>query len=148
MKKSFEPLHNAWEGVKSHKLRSSLTILGIVIGVASVIALMSIGRGAQASILSNIESLGSNLITISPGAVSEFGVRGASGSAASLTLEDAEAIAEGVSYVDVVVPTSSSYMQLVAGDENLNAQVMGITPEYQQAYENLDISSGSFITAP
>ena len=65
MKKWLEPLSNAWEGVKTHKLRSSLTILGIVIGVAAVIALMSIGRGVQTQILSQIESMGSDVITVS-----------------------------------------------------------------------------------
>ncbi len=67
MKKWFEPFSTAWVGVATHKLRSSLTILGIVIGVAAVIALMSIGRGATADILANIEGMGSDLITISPG---------------------------------------------------------------------------------
>ena len=64
MKKWFEPLASAWVGVVTHKLRSFLTMLGIVIGVAAVIALMSIGRGAEADIISRIESLGSDLIFI------------------------------------------------------------------------------------
>jgi len=69
MKRWLEPLSTAWVGVATHKLRSFLTILGIVIGVAAVISLMSIGKGATAEILSRIESMGSNLITIRPGAV-------------------------------------------------------------------------------
>ena len=90
MKRWLESLVNAWEGAKAHKLRSSLTILGIVIGVAAVISLMSIGRGTQAQILSNIESLGSNLITISPGMTFQRGgVMGPVGSATTLTFEDA-----------------------------------------------------------
>ena len=68
MKKWFEPLVTAWEGVRTHKLRSSLTILGIVIGVAAVISLMAIGKGATADIISRIESIGSDLIIIYPGA--------------------------------------------------------------------------------
>ena len=109
MKRWLEPLFTAWEGAKAHKLRSSLTILGIVIGVAAVISLMSIGRGTQAQILSNIESLGSNLITISPGMTFERGgVMGPTGSASTLTLEDATAIAEQVPYVAAVAPYSSS----------------------------------------
>jgi putative ABC transport system permease protein len=145
MKKWFEPLFSAWEGVKSHKLRSSLTILGIVIGIASVIALMSIGRGVQTSILSQVESLGSDLVLIYPGATTYGGVRSAAGSAATLTLEDAEAISEQVPNVTSVVPSSSASLQLVFGEENTRAQITGITPEYQEAY-NLETTAGAFIT--
>jgi putative ABC transport system permease protein len=145
VKKWLEPLFNAWEGVKTHKLRSSLTILGIVIGIAAVIALMSIGRGVETQILSQIESMGSDVITIYPGSISERGVAGAGGSATTLTLEDAEAIEEQVDYVDLVVPYSSANQQLIVGGENANAQVIGTTPEYQDVY-NLEIASGVFIS--
>ncbi len=70
MKKWLEPLDTAWVGIVTHKLRSFLTILGIVIGVGAVISLMSIGKGAEADILARIGSLGSDLITIRPGATS------------------------------------------------------------------------------
>ena len=76
------------------KLRSSLTVLGIVIGVAAVISLMSIGRGAQASITEMIQSLGTNLLFVQPGASSFGGIFFGQGSASTLTLEDAEAIAD------------------------------------------------------
>jgi len=145
VKKWLEPLANAWEGIRTHKLRSSLTILGIVIGVAAVIALMSIGRGVQTQILSQIESMGSNIITVSPGSVTERGIAGAGGSAATLTLEDAEAISEQVPYVAAVAPYSTAFQQLIVGGENVNAQVMGVTPEYQEA-NNLDTSAGVFIS--
>jgi putative ABC transport system permease protein len=146
VKRWLEPLFTAWEGARTHKLRSSLTILGIVIGVAAVISLMSIGRGTQAQILSNIESLGSNLITVSPGMSSERGgVMGPTGSATTLTLEDATAIAEQVPYVAAVAPYSSSNQQLVFGSENVNAQVIGVTPAYQETY-NLDTAQGTFIS--
>jgi len=145
MKRWLEPLLNAWEGVRTHKLRSSLTILGIVIGVAAVIALMSIGKGVQTQILSQIESMGSNVITISPGAVTERGVVGGGGSSFTLTLEDAEAIAEQVPYVAAVAPYSSSNQQLIVGGENLNARVIGVTPEYQDA-NNLYTTAGIFIS--
>ncbi|MDD4985247.1 MAG: ABC transporter permease [Dehalococcoidales bacterium] len=145
MKKLLEPLANAWQGARTHKLRSSLTILGIVIGVAAVIALMSIGRGVQAGILSNIESLGSNLITVTPAMSYERGgVMGVS-SMATLTSEDAAAISEQVSQVSAVAPFSSSNQQLVYGSENVNAQVIGVTPEYQAAY-NLETAEGAFIS--
>ena len=145
MKRWLEPLFTAWEGARTHKLRSSLTILGIVIGVAAVIALMSIGRGVQSQILSQIESMGSDVITVSPGAVTERGVMGAGGSASTLTLEDAEAISEQVPYVAAVAPYSSTNQQLIVGNENLNAQVIGVTPEYQDA-NNLYTTAGIFIS--
>ncbi len=145
MKKWFEPLSAAWVGVISHKLRSFLTILGIVIGVAAVIALMSIGRGAEAEIVSRFETLGSDLILVRPGARMQGGVRSAAGSTATLTLEDAAAIAEQVPYLTSVAPSFSRSLQLVVGGENMNTQVTGITTEYLQAL-NLKVADGSFIS--
>lgn len=146
MKKWFEPFSTAWVGLATHKLRSFLTILGIVIGVGAVISLMSIGKGAEADILSRIGSLGSDLITIRPGAVTGFGgVRGAAGSAASLTLEDAEAISEQVPYVSAVAPSYSKNLQLVVGSNNMNASVTGVTAEYKQV-NNLELTNGTFFT--
>ncbi len=145
MKKWFEPLSTAWVGVVTHKLRSLLTILGIVIGVAAVISLMSIGRGAEARIISNIESMGSDLITITPGALTFGGVRSASGGVATLTMEDAEAIAEQVPYVNSVAPSYTTSLQLVVGSENMNAQVTGVTPEYMPT-RNLELANGTFFS--
>ena len=145
MKKWFEPFSTAWVGVTSHKLRSSLTILGIVIGIAAVISLMSIGKGAEADILSRIETLGSDLITIRSGAVTVGGVRSAAGSATRLTVKDAEAIAEQVPYISSVAPLYSSNLQLIVGSQNMNTQVTGTTPQYVEAY-NLSTSSGSFFS--
>ena len=147
MKQWFEPLSTAWVGVVTHKLRSFLTMLGIVIGVGAVIALMSVGKGSEASIVSSIGSLGSNLVTISPGAsVGPGGFRSAPGSVQTLTQEDAEAIAEQVDYVDIVAPSDSTNLQLVVGGENMNARITGVPVEYMQAY-NLNVASGSFFTA-
>jgi putative ABC transport system permease protein len=145
MKRLFEFLSTAWTGVATHKLRSFLTILGIVIGVAAVIVLMSIGKGAQAEIISRIQGLGSNLITISPGATTFEGVRTAAGSATTLTLEDATALSEQLQYVDSVAPSYSRGIQLVVAGKNMNARVTGITPDYMQAY-NLKLTSGAFIS--
>jgi len=146
MKKWFEPLITAWVGVATHKLRSFLTILGIVIGVAAVITLMSIGKGAEADILSRIGSLGSDLITVRPGAVTGFGgVRGATGGATTLTLEDAAAISQEVPYVSAVAPSYSQNLQLVVGSKNTNASVTGVTAEYMQV-NNLELASGTFFT--
>jgi len=146
MKKWLDPLANAWEGIRTHKLRSSLTILGIVIGVAAVISLMSIGRGAQAEILSHIESMGSDLVTISPGAsIDRGGVKGAAGSTQTLTMEDAEVIAEQTPYIASLAPSYLSNLQLVVGGENMNTSVTGTTPAYIEV-TNLEIASGSFFS--
>jgi len=145
MRKWFEPLTTAWVGIVTHKLRSSLTILGIVIGVAAVISLMSIGKGAEADILSRIGSLGSNLITIRSGATSFGGIRGAAGSASSLTLEDAEAIAAQVPYVSAVAPSYSRSLQLVAAGNNMNASINGVTADYASV-SDLGLASGVFFS--
>ena len=146
MKRWFEPFSTAWVGVATHKLRSFLTILGIVIGVAAVITLMSIGRGAEAEIISRIESVGSDLITIRPGASIGFGgIRGAAGSTNTLTQEDAVAISEQVAYIDLVAPTYSKALQLVVGGENMNASVTGVPPQYQEV-QNLEIANGAFFS--
>jgi putative ABC transport system permease protein len=146
MKKWFEPVTTAWTGIISHKLRSILTILGIVIGVAAVIALMSIGKGTEQSIISGIEGLGTNLLFIQPGFTSQSGgVRGAMGSSQSLTVEDAEAIKEQISNINYVSPVSNSFSQIVAGSENINSRVIGITPEYQEMF-NMELDYGVFIS--
>ncbi len=145
MKRWFEPFSTAWVGIATHKLRSSLTILGIVIGVAAVISLMSIGKGAQADILARIGSLGSDLITIRPGGFTSGGVRSAAGSATSLTLEDAAAIKEQVPYVSAVAPSYSRSLQLIVGSNNMNSSVFGVTTEYRQV-SNLKLASGAFFS--
>ncbi|MFC1937430.1 ABC transporter permease [Chloroflexota bacterium] len=145
MKKWFNFFATVWLGLSTHKLRSFLTILGVVIGVASVITLMSIGRGATAQILANIESMGSDRITISPGAFTFGGVRSAAGSVQTLTQEDAAAISEQVAHIDLVAPTYSSRLQLVVGGKNTNAQVTSVPQRYQEI-QNLEIASGAFFS--
>jgi len=140
MKKWLEPFSTAWVGVATHKLRSFLTILGIVIGVAAVIALMSIGRGAEAQIISNIESMGSGLVTISPGARTFGGVKSAVN---TLTMEDGEAIAGQIDNISAISSSYSSSLQLVVGAQNMRAQVTGVTPEYMSV-NNLELADGTF----
>jgi putative ABC transport system permease protein len=141
MKKLFNPLATAWTAVVTHKLRSFLTILGVVIGVAAVIILMSVGKGTEATILSNLSNLGANMIMIRPGSSSQGGIRGGVGSGSTLTLEDAQAIADNVTNINGVSPTTNSGMQVVAGNQNMNVQIVGITTSYLEL-NNIQIASG------
>ncbi|MFC1902068.1 ABC transporter permease [Chloroflexota bacterium] len=143
MKKWVNFFNNVWLGLSTHKLRSFLTILGVVIGVASVITLMSIGQGTQERILSNIQSIGTDLVDIRPGARTFGGVRSAA--ANTLTMEDAEAIARQVSNISAVAPTYSSNLQVVAGSNNMNSSVTGVTPEYWEV-QNYEMASGAFLS--
>jgi putative ABC transport system permease protein len=145
MKRWSDAFSTIWLGITTHKLRSFLTMLGIVIGVAAVIALMSIGKGTTANILANIQRMGANLITISPGASTIGGVRSAGGATRTLTLEDAQAISEQVSNIAALSPISSSNMQMVVGSKNTNAQVSGVSPQYFKV-SNLKVTRGSVFT--
>src|SRR5512142_668701 len=87
-----ESIRIALRSLGANKLRAGLTMLGVIIGVAAVIALVSIGRGASAAITSQIQSIGTNLLFVTPGSSQQGGVRGAQGSAATLTLEDGQAL--------------------------------------------------------
>ena len=134
--------------IASNKLRASLTLLGIIIGVAAVISLMSIGRGAQQAITSRIESLGTNLLFVRPGSSTTGGVNAGQGSAATLTLDDAYALADPTFAPDVqyVAPELSSNAQIKAGVNNTATRIIGATPEYS-IVRNYPIASGQFITA-
>ena len=132
--------------VSANKTRSGLTILGIVIGIGSVIAMISIGQGATGSIEENIQSMGSNLLTVMPGFQRSFSqVSGSRGSAQTLTIEDAEAILSQVSFVLAVAPQTSSRYQIVAEGDNTNTQVIGTTASYA-TIRNIEIEQGSFIS--
>jgi putative ABC transport system permease protein len=146
MKNIFSPLATAWTAVVTHKLRSFLTILGVVIGIAAVIILMSVGNGVQASILNNFSNLGANLITVSPGSTTSGGVRGGFGSASTLTLEDAQAIAANVTNINGVSPTSNAGMQVVAGNQNMRVQITGITMGYFDINSSIEVEAGNYIT--
>jgi len=121
-----------------------LTILGVVIGVAAVIILMSVGKGTSSRILSSLTSLGTNMIFMQPGFTTTSGVRGAFGSGPSLTYEDAEAISNEVPNIAAVAPFSNSNTQAIAGVNNMNVRVLGVTPSYQQVY-NVELDEGDFI---
>jgi putative ABC transport system permease protein len=130
-----------------NKVRSGLTILGIVIGIGSVIAMIAIGQGAQSSIESNIESIGSNLIMVMPGFQRGAGtqVSAGRGSAQTLTLSDAEAIAKEVRQVKAVAPDVSRRYQVTAKGKNTNTQIVGTEPSYS-AVRSVAMDSGSFIS--
>lgn len=134
----------ALESLNANKMRSILTVLGIVIGVAAVIAMLSIGRGAQASITSRIESIGTNLIYVSPGSTSQSGVQSASGSAGTLTLDDADAIAE-LADVLAVASVTDNFVQVVYQGQNTRTRLLGVTPGYESV-SSLTVEDGEFIT--
>jgi len=131
--------------ISGNKARSGLTILGIVIGIASVIALLSLGQGAKSSIQSSIESIGSNLIMVMPGMQRSSGVSSGRGSAQTLTIADAEAIKTSISDISGVAPVTSRSYQVTAGSNNTNVQVTGTTPDYS-IVRSITLSSGSFIS--
>ena len=129
--------------LSTNKVRSGLTILGIVIGIASVITMVSIGQGAQASIASSIESIGSNLIIVMPGAQRTGFASGGRGSAQTLTLDDATAIKNNVDGVRAVAPDVSRRYQITAKGNNTNTEVVGTTADYLVA-RNVTIDQGRF----
>jgi len=128
-----------------NKVRSSLTMLGIVIGIGSVITMVAIGQGAQASIAKNIESIGSNLIVISPGAQRTGTVSAGIGSSQTLTLEDANAIKAQIQGISGVAPEDTHRYQITAGGSNTNTSIVGTVPDYLTV-RNITMDSGSFFT--
>jgi putative ABC transport system permease protein len=131
----------------ANKARTGLTMLGIIIGISSVIAMVSVGTGAQQSIEANIQSIGSNLVLVMPGAARGAGVQVSAGrgSAQTLTQEDAEAIAQEVSFTRAVAAENTRRYQVTARGTNTNTQVIGTTAQYP-VVRNVSIEEGSFIT--
>ncbi len=139
-----ENVRVALDGLLSNKMRSALTMLGVVIGVAAVIALMSIGTGAQESITSQINSMGTNMLIVTSGGMGRVGGPGGR----NLTMEDAEALADpnNVPTAAIVAPEYSGNAQIIFGDTNQNASVSGVRSEYQKLNE-LVMARGEFITS-
>ncbi len=127
----------ALRSLGSSKLRSSLTLLGIIIGITAVTVMMSIGRGVQQNITSRIQSQGTNLLFVQPSNNS---------GQSTLTLQDAEALIDPLlaPSIDTVAPQISFNGTIVAGRENTNAQVLGVTPEYA-VVRNISVEKGQFI---
>jgi putative ABC transport system permease protein len=142
-----DTLQETYTALSANKVRSGLTILGIVIGIASVISLVAIGTGAQTSIQNNIQSIGSNLLTVRPGAQGGPGqqINQGRGTARTLTKEDADAIAAEIQNIKAVSPETQSRYQITATGTNTNVQVVGSVPGYPIAH-TVNVSEGSFIS--
>jgi putative ABC transport system permease protein len=141
-----ENLQVAFDGLVVNKMRSALTMLGVVIGVGAVIALMAIGEGAEASITSEVTSIGANLLFVTPGAFRLGPVQRVAGSSPTLTQADAGAIADPRNVPDAAV-VSPEYMQatqVIFGNANINTPVTGVTREYPDAF-GLAVGQGRFV---
>lgn len=141
-------LDETYTALLSNKARTSLTILGIVIGIASVIAMVSIGAGAQGTIESSIQSIGSNLITVTPGVRGGVGgqISTGRGSARTLIEADAEAILAEVDNVKAISPELSGRYQVTAKGTNTNTSVTGVIESYPTV-RNIEIEEGEFISS-
>jgi len=131
---------NVWESVRIalralrvNKLRSALTMLGIIIGVGAVIAMVGVGAGAQESVTERIESLGSNLIVATSGSVTSSGVRLGQGTQYTLTEDDAAAVAREIQVVQVAAPSIKGKGQVVFGNLNWSTDIYGVTEDYLEA---------------
>ncbi len=135
----------ALQALVANKLRSLLTMLGIIIGVGAVIAMVSVGMGVRSNVTSSISRLGSNMLIVQPGSSNRGGVRKAMGSMQTLKYDDAKAIKNKIKDIDYVSPTVSSSYQIVNGNQNWNTSVQGVTPEFM-SIRSLEVSNGSFIS--
>lgn len=147
MREIFEIIIESFATLTTNKLRTGLAILGIVIGIGSVIALVSLGEASQQAIQSRISSLGANLLTVSPSSQSQGGIQSAN-SSTTLTNLDAVAIqtSPNVTTVSMVSPEVDSRAQVAAGANNANIRVNGVTDAYASVHK-VDIDAGSFISA-
>ena len=144
--KTIDLLRETYTALTANKVRSGLTMLGIIIGISSVIAMVALGNGAQASIQQSIQSIGSNLLIITPGAQRSFGgPMAARGSAQTLTVADALAIKAGVSNIDDVALDVSSRGQVTAKGTNSNTSITGTSPSYATV-RNVTIDEGNFLS--
>ena len=135
----------ALRALRVNRMRSSLTMLGIIIGVAAVIAMVGVGSGATERIQQQIQSIGSNLIIVLPGSLSSNGVRLGSGAVASLTQDDAKAIADECPSVALTAPSVRGGVQVVYGNNNWATNAQGVTPDYM-TIRDYTMLSGEFFT--
>ncbi|TMQ51229.1 MAG: FtsX-like permease family protein [Candidatus Eisenbacteria bacterium] len=142
-----ETLAVALEALRANKLRSFLTMLGIVIGVAAVIAMVALGRGAQQSVKERIASLGTTLLTVTPGQARGPGFVASSSDRAPLMMDDSDAIDERATFVTAVQPEISRSLQVVYGSRNTNTAVVGATANYLEVRRFTIDSGRMFSTA-
>jgi putative ABC transport system permease protein len=135
----------AAQSILRNKLRTSLTMLGIVIGVAAVIVMVAVGYGAQTSIERQISSLGTNMIIVMPGASSQGGVNRGSGTFNRLTLEDAAKLEREGTLLSAVSPVVSTFGQVIGGSGNWRSRIEGVATEYQ-TIRDLRLESGTWFT--
>ena len=136
----------ALRAIARNKTRSLLTALGIIVGIAAVIAVVSIGQGAQTMMMTQISSMGNNLIMVFPGSRTQGGVHGGSGSAQTLTAEDGQAIALDLAHlVRAVTPRVRSGGQVIYQENNWSTQIQGVSVDYPEV-RNWDMASGVFFT--
>ncbi|MFA6075277.1 MAG: ABC transporter permease [Negativicutes bacterium] len=136
----------AWQSLVANKMRALLTMLGIIIGVGAVIAMVSIGLGMREQITSSISSLGSNMLTVSPGARSSSGVKLSAGQGNSLKLSDVTALKREVPGIKSITGSVSKSFQLIFGNQNWTSNVTGTTAAYQDIRQ-IKLQEGRFIEA-
>ncbi len=136
----------AYRSLNKNKLRVFLTMLGIIIGVASVIAMLAIGQGSKENIQTSMASLGINSVMIFPGSSNQGGVRMGAGSYSTLTQKDADAIAAKCEYVTDVSPVVSKSSQVIAGNQNWHTTVTGAMNQYF-TIRDLNIANGNTFSA-
>lgn len=137
----------AWRSLRAHKMRSVLTILGVIVGVAAVVCMVSIGLGAQAQVSEKIQTLGANLLLVTPGTQASGGARLEAGTRHTLTEEDARAIRSEIASVQVAAPVLSRRTQVVAGNRNWSTLVAGVDADYLIAREWPLADGRAFTTA-
>jgi putative ABC transport system permease protein len=140
-----DTFEEACTALSANKIRSGLTVLGIVIGIASVITMVGIGQGTKQTVETNIESLGANLLMVQPGVQRGAGVSQGRGSSRTLTEADAEAIAQRLPAAVAVAPDLSGQYQVTTRGSNTFTQAIGTVPEYADV-RNIQIEQGSFLT--
>lgn len=142
----FELINESLKTLTVNKLRTGLAILGIVIGICSVITLIALGESTQLAVQTQIQSLGSNLLTVIPGSQVSGGIRGAAGGGTTLTNDDAKAISTSsqVTTIKSVSPEMQKRLQISAGKNNSNIQIIGAVPLYAEVHK-VSMQSGEFI---
>lgn len=138
----------ALRGIFAHRLRSFLTMLGVIIGIGSIIAMMAVGEGSEKSILADLSDIGSDAMWVEPGAGMMGRIAGAPGSTRNLTYDDYLAMEESPELIPAIKDVTaqvSTRLQIIAGEENVNATVAGVTPDYLE-FNNVVLTSGESFT--